>query len=227
MRNLIDEILDETFNFSGYETENFELDLSNSTTYLPFMQNLVKIAKQELARWKNGSKKETDPSMTSVLKEYYKTGVNDTVSDADLRSGSWQSGHPWSAVFISWVLRTAGAGTYFKYARGHWVYVADAKKKRQNRDIYSIYWAYRINERKPQLGDLLCTSRAGSGLTYDTVEKGGSSHCDIVTEVHPNRVVVVGGNVNNSVDSKTLRLDSSGFLDAKKHPNHFAILSIY
>lgn len=204
-----------------------ELNVDDTTTYLPFMQEVVRIAKQELARWGNGAKKETDTSMTPVLKDYYKTGINRTVSDTDLRSPTWQENNPWSAVFISWVLRKAGAGSYFKYSAAHWVYVADAKNKRQNNDWNSVYWAYRVTERKPQLGDLVCNSRAGSGLNYDNVQNGGSSHCDIVTDVYQDRVIVVGGNVNNSVAQKTIYLNNSGFIDTNRHPTHFAVLSIY
>jgi hypothetical protein len=235
MRNLIDEILDETIGLYAYEAEDMELDFSNSSTYLPFMQNLATIAKQELARWQNGTKDETDPSMTAVLKDYYKTGVKKTVSDTDLRSKTWHRSNPWSAVFISWVLRTGGAGPYFKYSSAHWRYIADAKEKRENGDFDSVYWAYRITERSPQLGDLLCNIWGDSRLTYDTVQNGGHTHCDMVTEVYSDKVVAIGGNVGGkkdgsfggSVAKKTFYLNANGKIDTRKHPDHFAVLSIY
>lgn len=70
--------------------------------------------------------------MTATLQEYYRTGVGITVTASDLQSSSWQAGHPWSAVFISWVMRQAGAGSAFAYSTAHREYVGAAKRNAES-----------------------------------------------------------------------------------------------
>jgi hypothetical protein len=53
-----------------------------------FRQRIVRIANQELARWGNGTIKETDPRIRRALQDYWKTGVGRSVSEAPAgRSG--------------------------------------------------------------------------------------------------------------------------------------------
>ena len=52
----------------------------------------------------------------------------------------------------------------------------------------------RPDERAPQVGDLICASRDGSGTTLDNLNRG-AGHCDIVVEVRPGEVHAIGGNV--------------------------------
>ena len=131
--------------------------------------------------------------MRSVLEDYWRTGVGWLPSESD-----WWSRVPWSAAFISWVMRKAGAGRAFKYSSAHAVYIKAAKDNRiANND--NPFKAYRVSEVAPQVGDLVCKRRAGSGATYDNIRAGMTTHCDIVTNVQPNRLMTIGGNVSNSV----------------------------
>jgi hypothetical protein len=118
----------------------------------------------------------------------------------------------WSAAFISWVMRRAGAGPLFRYASGHTTYCAAAKRNREAGDLTNPFWLYRVSERAPEVGDLVCTGRQDSGVTYDNVDDGQfrASHCDLVVEVSPGRLGVIGGNVNNSVGRKVLRTGPDG-----------------
>jgi hypothetical protein len=50
------------------------------------------------------------------------------------------------------------------------------------------------------------------------------THCDLVTEVRPGSLTVVGGNVNNSVARKTRRTDARGRIT---EPNYFAVISMF
>jgi hypothetical protein len=176
-----------------------------------FRQKIVRIANQELARWGNGAIKETDPRTRRMLQDYWKTGVGRSVSDAQLGDPAFQAReeNSWSAAFISWVMRTAGAGDAFKCSRAHATYTRAAIDNRLANNN-NPFKAYRITELAPQVGDLVCNSRAGSGATYDNIKRGMFTHCDIVTEVRPGSLTVVGGNVNNSVARKTRRTDGSG-----------------
>jgi hypothetical protein len=143
--------------------------------------------------------------MTSILQDYYSTGVQEEVESRQLRDPNWQENHPWSAVFISWVMRTAGAGNKFRYSKGHQRYVAAAKENRESNITDNPFWAFCIDEVAPEVGDLVCASRADSGATYENTDDGfKATHCDIVTEVRPNELTVIGGNVGNTVGKKTV-----------------------
>jgi Uncharacterized protein conserved in bacteria (DUF2272)/Peptidase M15 len=180
---------------------------------------IVRIANQEYARWNTtgAALVETDVAAAPILQQYYREYNNDggqEVSAANLRSDLWQNGnrrrnirgHPWSAVFISWVMRAAGAGTTFRYTRGHWAYITTAKRNRRLSNAASPFWAYRPTEVAPQVGDIVCKARSGSGATYDNVDDGSQpdAHGDIVTEVREGAISVVGGNVNQNVDRRNL-----------------------
>ncbi|MGH7888564.1 MAG: DUF2272 domain-containing protein, partial [Candidatus Binatia bacterium] len=128
----------------------------------------------------------------------------------------------WSAAFISWVMRTAGAGDAFKRSSAHATYTRAAKDNRVANNN-NPFRAYRITELAPQVGDLICKSRAGSGATYDNIKRGMFTHCDIVTEVRPGKLVTVGGNVSNSVGQTPVRTDANGRIT---QPNYFAVIRI-
>src|SRR5262245_9878407 len=72
------------------------------------------IATQEWNRWNQGAIKESSPRMRSVLEDYWKAGAGWLPSEPE-----WWSRKPWSAAFISWVMKKAGAGKTFKYAAAH------------------------------------------------------------------------------------------------------------
>jgi hypothetical protein len=187
-----------------------------------FRQRIVRIANQELARWGNGVMKETNPRTRRVLQDYWKTGVGAKFSEDQLRDAAFQKAHPWSAAFISWVMRTAGAGNAFKYSPTHAAYTRAAIDNRHANNG-NPFKAYRVTELAPQVGDLVCKGRAGIGATYENIKPGMKTHCDIVTEVRPNNLTLVGGNVNNSVARKTLRSDTNGRI---AEPDYFAVIRI-
>jgi hypothetical protein len=186
-----------------------------------FRQRIVRIANQELTRWGSGAIKETDPAVRQALQDYWKTGTGNDYSDAQLGDPNFQNDHPWSAAFISWVMRTAGAGNAFKYSSAHSTYTRWAKDNRLSNN--NPFRAYRTTELAPQVGDLVCKRRAGSGATYDNIRPGMKTHCDIVTDVQPGRLVTIGGNVRNSVSQTAPRTDARGFLS---DPNYFAVIRI-
>jgi hypothetical protein len=187
-----------------------------------FRRKAVRIAKQELMRWGSGRIKESDPALRKTLQDYWKTGAGVTYREDQLGNPAFQSEHPWSAAFISWVMKTAGAGDAFKYSASHSVYTHAAKDNRIANNS-NPFKAYRIAELAPQVGDLICKSRAGSGATYDNIRPGMTTHCDIVTEVRPGTIAAVGGNVSNSVAQSNVRTDSGGRIIA---PNYFAVIRV-
>ena len=191
---------------------------------------IASTAEQEYRRWHPAGGKplvETDPSATPILQDYYRTGVGTNVSAGQLQSADFQAGHPWSAVFISWVMKTAGAGHAFAYSAAHQNYIRAARRNRLDNDTTNPFWAYRATELAPQVGDLVCTARENSGATYDNIadRRSRKTHCDVVTAVRPGELRVIGGNVRQNVDAKTLRTQSDGRLRLDgKQSGYFAVI---
>ncbi|MFI0240426.1 DUF2272 domain-containing protein [Streptomyces sp. NPDC016845] len=203
----------------------------------PLRARIAQVAEEERTRWGNGARVETESTMTATLQDYYRTGVGITVTASDLQSGSWQSGHPWSAVLISWVMRRAGAGSAFAYSTAHREYVSAAKRNAETGNTANPFWAYPVEKIVPEVGDLVCADRDGGGgcggVTYATIDNGTawSTHCDVVTAVdRPGRkLTAVGGNVSDSVKAKTIALDAQGFVVPQQSGQtcrYFAILKV-
>jgi len=169
-----------------------------------FRKNLVSIAEKEHADWNFGKKKETSNSMFDRLSSYWKSvgwGTN-----------RWTpSSVPWSAAFISFVMQKAGAGSKFKSSSSHSKYIVDAVKNRKN-NTDNPFKAYKLNEKKVEVGDLVCYSRQ-SGVDYDTTSSY-KSHCDIVVSANNDNAEVIGGNVGQSVTKRKVNL-KNGYLNDK------------
>jgi hypothetical protein len=117
---------------------------------------------------------------------------------------------PWSAAFISWDIESAGVPRdLFCPDQLHTIYVERLVERARRPGAALI--PRRPSERAPQVGDLICASRSGSGTTLDNLNRG-AGHCDIVVEVQPGQVAAIGGNVADSVTRSVFPLDANGFL---------------
>jgi hypothetical protein len=136
------------------------------------------------------------------------------------RSG--QDNVPWSAAFISWDIGSAGVPRdLFCPDQRHTIYVERVVERARRPG--AVFIAHRPNERAPQVGDLICASRDGSGTTLDNLNRG-AGHCDIVVEVRPREVHVIGGNVGDSVSRSVFPLDENGFLSPLSGRPFFAVI---
>ena len=179
---------------------------------------IARVAREQFRRWRPGGGAallETDRAASPILREYYRVGIGAHVTDEQMQSPQYQAAHPWSAVFISYVMRTAGAGPAFRYSAGHQTYIRAARENRLSRNRDNPFWAYRATEIAPRVGDLVCAIRQNSGATYDNIAapQFRATHCDVVTEVGPARIRVIGGNLGQTVGSAVLRTLPDGRLD--------------
>ena len=116
----------------------------------------------------------------------------------------------WSAAFISWDIESAGVPRdLFCPDQRHTIYVE--RMVERARRPGAVFIPLPPSKRAPQVGDLICASRNGSGTTLDNLNRG-AGHCDIVVEVRPREVHAIGGNVGDSVTRSVFPLDESGFL---------------
>jgi hypothetical protein len=144
----------------------------------------------------------------------------------------WASvGHPersglddvaWSAAFISWDIQSAGVPRdLFCPDQRHTIYVERLVERARRPGADFI--PRRPDERAPEVGDLICSSRSGSGTTLDNLNRG-AGHCDIVVEVRPGALAAIGGNVGDSVSRSVFPLDANGFLSPISARPYFTVL---
>jgi len=169
----------------------------------PFRRKTIKYALQEYKNWGDGTKKESDSSMYANLKRYWdELGWNES---------DWSpSGTAWSSAFISYLMKKAKATKdEFNFSSRHSGYITKAVENRKENKKGS-FKAYRINEKKVELGDLVCRARQ-DGVGYDST---GSydSHCDLIVEIDGDNAIGIGGNVSNSVSKTKIPLTADGFV---------------
>ena len=122
--------------------------------------------------------------------------------------------YAWSAAFISYVMRVAGAGTRFPYAPDHADYINTAAEMARGQTSGWIITAERPENYAPVPGDIICLGRGRAAkLRYDDLPTGRfPGHCDIVVQVAPGLLSVIGGNVDDAVTMKHVPTTPDGKL---------------
>lgn len=124
--------------------------------------------------------------------------------------------NPWSAAFVSWVMRKAGLPG-FRASASHITYVRDAYQQPQ----FSAYQFLDPTHVRPAAGDLLCYVRhnnrlygyAGLVSVIDAGNGGLDMHCEIVVAANPGNdstAYLIGGNVQQGVTMRLLPLNRNG-----------------
>jgi hypothetical protein len=175
------------------------------------------------------------PGLWQRVGEYWWLGM-----DAGSRQSRWTGKHTaagqvfpaavngryaWSAAFVSYVMRIAGAGSRFPYSDAHATYIDIAKEMAEHRAHGWLVVAERPDAYAPEPGDLICQGRdRAAGMTYDQLPHGlFPAHCDIVVATPPPNappggtppeITVVGGNVDNAVTMKHVPVTADGRLAA-------------
>jgi hypothetical protein len=124
--------------------------------------------------------------------------------------------YAWSAAFVSYVFRSAGAGGAFPYAPDHASYINAAKRMTFGTETGWVVSAERPNSYAPVPGDLICYGRdRGASLRYDDLPTAGSfpAHCDIVVgPPNSGTISVIGGNVQDTVTMRHIPVVADGKL---------------
>ncbi|MEA2875921.1 MAG: hypothetical protein QOF14_1117 [Hyphomicrobiales bacterium] len=182
------------------------------------VENLLKAAHTEWFRFQRGRGAEASQPYSDYVGEMWR--------ELDIldRDGT-DSQHPWSAAFISWIVKKAGYQN-FLFSQLHAEYVHQAVRRREL-SIEGPFWGFRLNEHRPALGDIVCQWRPTNDahgnpilIDYDYAEDHDDffGHCDVVVQVNEASVRTIGGNTGQelghggSVSMKTYRLTANGFL---------------
>lgn len=128
---------------------------------------------------------------------------------------------PWSAAFISWVARGAGAGKQFSYSSAHAGYILKALAEAKKATSKAKFIARRRTAYRPKVGDLIACERLTSAdPTFDNYAdyvKAGryEAHCDFVVGANGDgtKLLTIGGNVGHSVKQKLWPINSKGLAD--------------
>ncbi|HEX8168018.1 MAG TPA: DUF2272 domain-containing protein [Beijerinckiaceae bacterium] len=131
----------------------------------------------------------------------------------------------WSAVTISYIMRTAGySKKEFPISESHSDYIRWSIAAKNAKDAKADYWGYRADDKDgvPEPGDLIGYPRAPKltkkkALAFYNATASYGSHTDIVVAKRPGEIDVIGGNVMDSVTMKTLAISSKGLLADTEH----------
>jgi hypothetical protein len=149
----------------------------------------------------------------------------DGARECEAASGEWRDqaacrafilDNPWSAAFVSYVMKSAGIED-FRFSARHIVYMYEAYDPAATRSRYRMVAPA---GEKPQIGDLLCYSRDERVADHrDLVaffERGGrhlDTHCDIVVCANldgDSKLYLIGGNLLHTVMMRKLPLNAAG-----------------
>jgi peptidoglycan hydrolase-like protein with peptidoglycan-binding domain len=188
---------------------------------------IVAVAKREWMNWGKGTLDETGPRTQKHLLKYWMEFLPRNRFSRQKAENWIEARHAWSAAFVSYVMQEAGAGGTFEYGSFHTIFVAAAKKATLAGDA-SKFQAQSITTVKPEVGDLVCrdrTVRSGgpcANTNWNNLAPRKISHSDIVVEVHPDHIVILGGNTaqthphrgktSDTVGQRKVMLDKRGFV---------------
>jgi hypothetical protein len=194
---------------------------------LSFRQEIVRVAWVEHGRWNPAGLPfivETDSLGTAMIDSYHNllrsenealkpmTPANETHIGFYGARGGHETGNilDWSAVFISYVMKIAGAGAAFLYSPRHIDYVRRAKFNRSHTS--NPFQLFNIAEAEPEPGDLVVKWRAPA-FSYADIEttdtySGRFAHVDIVVSKQQASIKVIGGNLSQTVRELPYDLDA-------------------
>jgi hypothetical protein len=155
-------------------------------------------------------KKETDPSMSQTLIEYWKN-LGSNYTPAQMQSKSFQKTRPWSSAYVTHLVQ--GGGFNFKGGYMHSTYAEKSKKDRAS-GTKDNYWGYRASDgKKVEIGDILIKNRSGGNYNFDTIRSGVISHGDVIIDIIKEgekiTAIAQGGNLNNSVEIVKIPLSNN------------------
>ncbi len=169
---------------------------------------LIEASEAEWARWGYSTRPLHEPAVIVGREKAapYTGYVNDYWKVAGKPTWNGTTPQPWSAAFISFCFKRAGAAQKFPYSTGHVDYCRAALKSPKKYPLALLDPATTVL----QGGDIVWAARAGrycpkppSTQTQALAAlKSGAwfcSHSDIVVDLRNGEVDVIGGNVSDSV----------------------------
>jgi len=192
---------------------------------MAFIDDLIGVAKREWTRWGGPSERldgtlvgftnsrmEAQSPFWTYVGEYWKS----IGSDLDGRDSP-----AWSAAFISYCFKQAGAGARFPYHENHSIYVSKidgggfagltlADPGMVSIAVGDLLWAGRGGPDCRTPPSTFAAARAELAKIRAKTADSFCSHSDIVVAVRDGSVDVIGGNVKQAATRTTYKLDAQG-----------------
>ena len=182
-----------------------------------FVNKLVGIAREQFETFHQFS--ENDPPLRSQIRRFWEE-IGFTFPGIET---------PWSAVFISWCVKTAGAtDSEFRPSNAHSRFVFRAIQN-QNQGV-GVFRGRRLDEYRPAVGDILHNNRGGQSLTYDfaAAHEAYESHSAIIVELGSDAdgpfVKTIGGNESDTIGLKRVPLTDDGFVKQRDQNPYICII---
>lgn len=162
----------------------------------------------EWDRFEKGTKTETQDPQFKFVGEYWQS-IGKNLDGKTVIEGKRPA---WSSAFVSFVVRTAGAGNRFRYAEAHCHYVKNAMDFADSGVGNYGYRARKFDEYRPKVGDIIVAGReyakqytyAQAKLIYEA-DGFYPSHGDVVVAVSADKVTTMGGNVSTDTVGRRFR----------------------
>lgn len=170
-----------------------------------FSKKLSSIALGQYKDFRN--RDEGDPQLSKQIRKYW-LELNEPFESVEI---------PWSAVFVSWCVKKAGASDaefLFSTAHSKFVYFAIQNTVKGT----GVFRARNITEYQPKIGDIIHNNRSGNAFdfAYAQAHKSYESHSAIVIETGEDDqgryLITVGGNEGDAIRQKEIRLDHNGYI---------------
>lgn len=194
-----------------------------------FTDRVVALCEWELRRWSFGRGRVEEQPFSSYVGEYWQQGLGILRRDGSTTyvDPAGRSFRPaWSAAFVSYVYRLAGASSSFLYHEAHIHYVIEAIRAATSSSADAGFVARNPEVYCPKLGDLITETRSGTALSVpEALSLYGPvatplgnfvpTHSDVVVEIDQSRsqLRTIGGNIyGGTVGSRWWRLTAAGYL---------------
>jgi len=176
----------------------------------PFATRLAAIAEAQHARFQFIN--EADPALCKEIKRWT-TAIGFPFTSCTKVA--------WSAVFISWCVKEAGATKpEFKFAMSHSVFVNQAIKNAANNT--GVFQAFEISAKQPAVGDIIQNNRRNNTFDFAFAKSHTNyeSHSVIVVEIGQDSqggfAFCVGGNESDAIRRSVVRLNAQGFIKQRE-----------
>ena len=162
---------------------------------------------------------ENDPPLAKQIEKFW-TGIDFEFDGVD---------EPWSAVFVSFCVKEAGAAkTEFLFNPQHSQFINAAIKNGLANT--GVFRGRKIEDHAPNIGDIVQWNRNQNDFDFDfaRTHKSYSSHSAIVVEVGVNSggpfALTIGGNESNSIRQSLVRLNSKGFIKQRDRNPYICVV---